>query len=161
MSFTLRPYRRFPEQYSVAHKAGMFLKLPLGYIPGCWLLVTLLVLSVRPLYAKWVSVGETQADITVYADPDTIRRKGDLVQMWQLSDFRTVQTVGGDSYFSSKALNEYDCAEERTRVLAFTWFSDNMGSGHVVYSNSNERNWEPVAPHSINEALWEVACSKK
>jgi hypothetical protein len=36
-----------------------------------------------------------------------------------------------------------------------------MGSGHVVYSNSNERNWEPVAPHSINEALWEVACSKR
>jgi surface-adhesin protein E len=139
----------------------MFLKLPLGFIPSCWLLVTLLVLSVRPLYAEWVPVGETQSDITVYADPDTIRRKGDLVQMWQLSDFTTVQTVGGDSYLSSKALNEYDCAEERTRVLAFTWLSDNMGSGHVVYSNSNERNWESVAPHSINEALWEVACSKK
>ena len=30
---------------------------------------------------------------TVYADPDTIRRKGDLVKMWILFDFKTVQRM--------------------------------------------------------------------
>jgi surface-adhesin protein E len=147
MPFTIRPFRRF---------------LPLGYCSGFLSLITLLLLSSGLAYAEWVAVSSKDlGDVTVYANPDTIRRNGDLVKMWQLSDFTTVQTVEGDSYLSSKAEREYDCAEERTRVLAFTWFSANMGSGNVVYSNSNERNWEPFAPHSLDEALWEVACTKR
>jgi hypothetical protein len=135
--------------------------LLLAYSSGFLSLATLLP-SGGPAHAEWVEVTSNhQGDVTVYANPDTIRRNGDLVKMWQLSDFTTVQTVEGDSYLSSKAEREYNCAEERTRVLAFTWFSGNMGSGNMVYSNSNERNWEPVAAHSIDEALWEVACTKR
>jgi hypothetical protein len=81
--------------------------------------------------------------------------------MWQLYDYKTVQTVAGDSLLSFKRYNEYDCTEARTRMLAYTWFSGNMGSGHVVYSTPDEQQWEPVVPRSINQALWKVACSKK
>ncbi len=60
--------------------AGPFLKLPLASISGFWLLITLLVLSSGPAYAEWVAVGgNKEAGVTVSADPDTIRRKGNLV----------------------------------------------------------------------------------
>jgi hypothetical protein len=40
-------------------------------------------------------------------------------------------------------------------------FSGNMGSGEAVFSNSDESKWEPVAPDSLDQALWKFACGKK
>jgi hypothetical protein len=95
-----------------------------------------------------VSLGDRDSGKTVYVDPDTIRRKGDLVKMWSLLDFKTIQTVASDSFWSSKTQMEFDCAEERMRQLAYTWFSGNMGSGNTVHSSANELKWESVTPDS-------------
>ena len=161
MLFTIRPYRRFPVPCSVTDNAGPFLKLPMAYLSSFWLLITLLVLSSGPVYAEWELVsGDDAAGLTVYVDRDTIRRKGNLAKMWQLYDYKTVQTVAGDSLLSIQRHNEYDCTEERTRMLAYTWFSSNMGRGRVVYKTADEQQWEPVVPRSIDRALWKVACSK-
>jgi hypothetical protein len=114
------------------------------------------------VYAEWVLVsGDDKAGRTVYVDPDTIRSKGDLVKMLSLIDYKTIQIIAGDSLLSIQRQNEYDCAEERTRMLAFTWFSGNMGSGQVVHSDSDEDKWKPVAPDSVAESLWKIACDKK
>ena len=162
MPFTIRPYRRFPVPCSVTNQAGPFLKLPLAYFLCFWFLITLLVLSSGPVYAGWVlTSGDDEEGMTVYVDPDTIQRKGNLVKMWQLYDYKTVQAVAGDSFLSIQRQNEYDCTEERTRMLAFTWFSSNMGKGRVVYRAAEEQQWEPVVPRSINRALWKVACNKQ
>ncbi len=85
MPYSIRPYRR----------------LPLTYFSGFWSLIMLLVLSSGAGYAEWKKINENET-FTVYVDPDTVRRKGDLVKMWELYDFKTVQTVDGDSYLSSK-----------------------------------------------------------
>jgi hypothetical protein len=126
------------------------------------LLISLLLLSSEPVYAGWVlTSGDDAAGLAVYVDPGNIRRKGNLAKMWQLYDYKTVQTVAGDSLLSMKRFNEYDCTEERTRTLGYTWFSGNMGSGNVVYSTTEVQEWEPVVPRSINHTLWKAACSKK
>ena len=129
------------------------------------LLIILLFLSSGPAYAEWVLVGssEVSGGYIVYADRDTIRRKGNLVKMWYLVDHKTVQTTsGGVSYLSSKILDEYDCAEERHRLLAFTDFSGNMASSNVIQSDSQDGSkWKPVEPKSTGHALWEVACGKQ
>ena len=140
MPFLIRPYRRWP----------------LAYVS---LFFILLVLSSAPAYAEWVEVGITD-EATVYADPETIRRKGDLVKMWHLHDFKTTQTVLKKSYLSSRSQDEYDCAEDRHRALASTSFSGNMGSGKVRSSYSIKGKWEPVPPGTITQALWKVACDK-
>ena len=161
MLLMIRPYHRVSVP-SVAYNTDPFPKLPLAYFLGFWLLITILVLSSEVVYAGWVlTSGNDEAGLTVFVDPDTIRRKGNLVKMWQLYDYKTVQTVAGDSLLSIKRYNEFDCIEERTRMLAYTWFSGNMGSGKVVYSTPDEQQWEPVVPRSINRTLWKVACSKK
>jgi hypothetical protein len=94
-------------------------------------------------------------------DTDTIRRKGDLVKLWELFDYKTKKTVGGNSYLSFKGQRQFDCAEERARGLVITQFSGNMGSSTIVFTDSDEQKLEPVAPDSIDQMLWEVACNKK
>ncbi|TKB93880.1 MAG: hypothetical protein E8D41_04805 [Nitrospira sp.] len=140
MPFLIRPYRR----------------APLAYVS---LFFTLLVLCSAPAYAEWVEVGITD-EATVYVDPDTIRRKGDLVKMWYLHDFKTTQTVLKKSYLSSRSQDEYDCTEDRHRALASTSFSGNMGSGKVRSSYSIKGKWEPVLPGTLTQTLWKVACDK-
>lgn len=129
---------------------------PVAYVS---LFIALLVLSSRPACAEWVEVGTTD-EATVYADPDTIQRKGDVVKMWHLHDFKTAQTVLKKSYLSSRSQDEYDCTADRHRALASTSFSGNMGSGKVRSSYSIKGKWEPVPPSSITQSLWKVACEK-
>jgi hypothetical protein len=126
------------------------------------IVITLLVLSSSPAYAEWVKVSDSdEAGMTVYVDPATIRRNRNLVKMWQFYDYKTVQTVAGIGFLTVKEQWEFDCAEERRRVLALTEFSGNMGSGTVVYTNSEVGKWQPVVPSSIGQLLWKFACAKK
>ena len=162
MPFTLRSYRRFPVQCAVTYNATLFLKPSLAYFSAFWSLIALMLLSSSLAYAEWVTVGgNDQIGMTTYVDPGTLRRDGNLVKMWQLNDFKTVQTVEGNSFLSAKKQREFNCAEERTRILAATQFSGNMGTGKVVWRNSSEQMWEPVVPESIVQTLWEFACNKK
>ncbi len=162
MPFTIGTYRRVPVLCSAIYSASLFLKLSQAYLLSFWFLIALLALSSGPVYAGWVlTSGDDEAGLAVYVDPSTLRRNGNLAKMWQLYDYKTVQTVAGDSFLSIKRFNEYDCTEERTRMLGYTWFSGNMGNGNVVYSTTEQLPWEPVVPRTINRSLWKVACSKK
>jgi hypothetical protein len=162
MSFTLHSYRRFPVSRVLARTVCLFSKRSLTHLLSVCLLLAFPVLSGGPAYAEWVlTSGDDEVGLKVYVDPESIRRKGNLAKMWQLYDYKTVQTVAGDSLLSIKRYNEFDCVDARTRMLAYTWFSGNMATGKVVYSTPDEQQWEPVVPRTINRALWKVACDKK
>jgi hypothetical protein len=162
MPFTIRSHGRFPALYRLSRHMGLFFTLPQTYLLSFWLVLMFLMLSSQPVCAEWVLVsGDDEAGLKVYVDPATLRRNGSLAKMWQLYDYKTVQTVAGDSLLSMKRFNEYDCIEERTRMLGYTWFSGNMGNGNVVYSTTEQLPWELVVPRTINRTLWKVACDKK
>ena len=125
------------------------------------LLIILFFLSSSPVYAEWVKTAESDNAI-LYADPDTIRRKGSLVKMWILYDFKArQQTIAGKSSWSFKSQAEYDCAEEQARALAVYDYSDPMGDGKIVYSHTNPDNWVPVIPGSMGDVSLLFACKKK
>jgi hypothetical protein len=126
------------------------------------LLIILLFLISGPAYAEWVEVGANDV-YTRYVDRDTIRRKGDLVKMWVLDDYKTAKDEPGDSVLSGKVQVEYNCTKERARRLAWMNFSGNMGSGKVLCSDSDEQEWGPVSPGSLilDQAIWKLACAKK
>jgi surface-adhesin protein E len=133
MLFSIPPYRR----------------LPLTYILGFWSLIILLLLSSGPAYAEWVTVSEDkQEGKTAYINPDAIR-DGSLVKMWTLLDYKTTQKREGSLYMSEQAQHEFDCAEERFRMLALSNYSGNMASGNVVYSSTFDSpettKWQQVA----------------
>jgi hypothetical protein len=141
-------------------------KLPLASFSGFWSLITLLFLSTVPAYAEWMAVEKDYllpGLRTVYIDPDTIHRKGNLVTMWQLVDFKWMQGNGRGAhrFFSTEAHKQIDCAKKRLRFLSFTEFSRHMGTGISADGYVDTGNWLPVEPESINQALWEVACGKE
>jgi hypothetical protein len=151
---------------------GNFLMLPPAYVSGFWSLITLLVLSSVPAYAEWVVVEKDYLSPrlqTVYVEPDTIRREGNLVTVWQLIDFTWMQGnqgigpfgFGPHRFFSTKTHKQFDCAGKRLRLLAFTEFSRHMGTGIPADGYVDTDNWLPVEPESMNRALWEVACGKE
>jgi hypothetical protein len=129
------------------------------------LLITLLVLSGGPVYAEWVSVGGNVegglTPYTVYVDLDTIRRDGNVVKLWALMDFKTIQTDPGPSHLSVKSQREFNCTDEHVRLLTLTAFSGNMGNGNAVYSYSDSKDQGiAVEPDSVAHRLWKFACGK-
>ena len=147
-------------------------KQPLTCISGFWALVTFLFLGTVPAYAEWQAVEKDYLRPglqTVYVDPDSIRREGNLVTIWQLIDFTWMQGnqgigplgFGPHRFFSTKTHKQFDCAEKRLRLLAFTEFSHHMGTGIAANGYVDKDNWLPVEAESMSYALWEVACNKE
>lgn len=133
--------------------------------PVCyWLCIGLLLLlwwvPNGTVYAGWVSLGDTDIGTRVYADRGTVLSKGNLVTMWILYDFRSMRTVAGKSYFSSKTHGEYDCAQKRHRTLKDTGFSSIMGLGKVVYDETSPAEWVSITPGGFDQKLWKFACGK-
>lgn len=135
------------------------------YLSSFWPLIALLVLSSAPTYAEWAEVDKDYFSPglgTIYIDPDSVQREGNLVTVWQLVDFKAMQ--GGRSptrFFSTKTLKQFDCGEKRFRLLAFTEFTDGMGTGISDHGYVDKNNWLPVEPASVSQALWEMICDKK
>jgi hypothetical protein len=84
-------------------------------------------------------VGYSESGRASYADPDTIRRNGNLAKVWELPNEPVIRTYANKTIWSYKALIEYNCTEEQTRVLAEYAYSGQMGNGEVVYSFSSVR----------------------
>lgn len=164
MPFVLRLFRCFPLRF-VTYSVRFSPKLPLAYISGFWSLTTLLFLSSVPAYAEWVAIENhylLPGPQTLYVDPDSIRREGNLVTMWQLIDYKTMQGGRSPTRFSStKIYKQFDCAEAHTRLLRVTDFWGNMGTGEPAEAYVEKGNWMPVEPESMNQALWEVVCGKE
>lgn len=124
-------------------------------------LMLLLVLVSSNALAEWINVGGNEYS-TIFADPASILRVGNMVKMLSLYDTDIAQLVGSISFMSSKTLDEYDCTEKKeSRTLAFYWYSGNMGEGNMLYSNTDPGKWSPVIPKSMSETLWDFVCGKK
>ncbi|MDC8450788.1 MAG: hypothetical protein LV473_20885 [Nitrospira sp.] len=117
----------------------------------------------------WVPVDsayQSPSRETVYYDPKTVRRDGDRVTLWQLTDYKWMQgnapfgmfMMSPHRFFSTKTRKEFDCAHNSVRLLASSEFSQHMGTGtqHTVLVEQGDG--QPVKPGRINQALWEVAC---
>ena len=119
------------------------------------LLTIILLIMSADSYAEWTRIDGNDR-LSLYADKATIRRNGNLVKMWDLLDFKTAQK----NVLSVKVQSEYDCKAERSRILAVTRFSGQMGNGTVVYGNNDSGKWLPIEPGSIGESKWKIACGK-
>ena len=125
------------------------------------ILAMLLVAASGSAGAEWTQVGTSDTS-TVYADPATISKDGNIAKMWHLLDFKTVQSRPyGLPYWSQKTKQEYDCTEARERTLEFHHYSENMGNGDVTHTDSEPGDWKPVLPGTPGAARRELACGKR
>lgn len=126
------------------------------------ILMMLLAIVSSDVIAEWVEIGSSEAS-TIYADPATIRKAGNRVKMWNLTDFKTAQMFMGnpDPYLSLNAQDEYDCKERQLRGLALIAHSGNMGGGKVVASAHDPQKWNLYPLGTMGEVLWKFACGKQ
>lgn len=110
--------------------------------------------------AEWVMVNDNDAYIA-YVDPASIFRQGDLVRMRDLIDLKAAQlSPYGRPHASSTAQSEFDCQNALMRTIAFSLHSGQMGDGDSVETVAESYRWEPVAPGTLLDALWQFACSR-
>ena len=121
-------------------------------------ILILLTVASGSVMAEWVPVGGNDR-FTLYSDPTTISKSGNMVKMLRLTDFKAVQGNIGEHYMSTKRQDEYDCVRERRRIIFVAAHSKKMGEGYVVIRVINKLDdWKPISPGSQGEAMWEFAC---
>jgi len=138
------------------------------------------VMGRGPGNTNWVAVERDYLSPeiqTVYFDPERISRDGNLVTVWQLTDYKWMQGTGAvinpyafgrlyrfqlapHGFFSTTTLKQFDCVNKRVRLLAFTEFSHHMGTGKRNDGYVDQDRWLTVEPESANQALGELVCGK-
>jgi hypothetical protein len=113
--------------------------------------------------AEWVrlvSVGE--GEVTVYVDPASITREGNVVGVSTLFDYATVRTLSGAPFQSATMQDEIDCAGKQSRTLAVTSHSEPMAGGHIVSTATGGYvPWTPIDPQGIFSAIFKFVCKEK
>ena len=129
--------------------------------------------------AEWVKItsihSQESPEIQIaFADPATIHKDGNLVNMRVLVDHQSglskemesrldnIFSMSRDDITKSwKVQDEFDCKDKKLRMLSFIGYAEHMGNGAIIPNNIVTGEWEPVIPGSIGAALWEFACGKK
>jgi len=110
-------------------------------------------------HCEWTSVGGTDFG-TSYIDYSTIKRNGNVVRLWEMTSFKSLQNVDGIKYLSSKDLVEFDCNEEKFRYLSLSVFSLRMGEGNVVSSVNSIGPWDYLIPDSQGRVVFNLVCKR-
>ena len=109
--------------------------------------------------AEWVRAGGTHK-YDGYVDMATIGQTDKSVTLWTLRDFTVTRQVARGPYRSVKTKKQYDCQNNRSRLLFSKYYAEQMGKGRLVYQGKGTKQWAKVAPGSDGEAEWKAACRK-
>jgi len=110
--------------------------------------------------AEWKQIGG-DSSFSVFIDATLTTRTGDLVKMWDMTNYSaSQQDEQGKLYLSAKQQKEFDCKGKKLRVLTSIGYSEKMGHGDVMGQDFGPTMWSPISPESIGAALWVTACKK-
>ena len=127
-------------------------------------LILLGMLLAQPVWAEWLRLGETSSDtgrekaFAYYFDPATVRKTPNGRRAWAMWSYVQIQDGSFGKYQTSKILYEFDCADERSRILQLTFTSGPMGTGESVFSEAEPGHWLIPTPRSINEGALKAVC---
>jgi hypothetical protein len=122
-------------------------------------LLILLMLVSQPAWADWVELGSTD-DATNYIDPETVRKTPNGRRVWVMASLDQPKTVSFGTYQSGKFVVEFDCRDERSRILQTSWYSGPMGSGTPIHSDRAGIHgpWEFAVPGSGGKTMLKAVC---
>jgi hypothetical protein len=118
-------------------------------------------LSLRAYGQLWEPVVESD-DGSVYSyDPTTVKREGDIVTYWELSDYSKPLKSGRLSVISSKSKITQDCKNNRYKVGDLIDYDGHKGTGNIVnVAMATETNWYIGQEGSVNEVMKNFLCKK-
>jgi hypothetical protein len=127
------------------------------------LLATMLLsLACSTVHAEWIQLSQSEDEVnTNFVDPSTIRKSGNVVKLWVMSDYTVIQSFAGSDYLSTVHQDEYDCKNEMGRVIYVSFYKNGKAKG-VSFDKVEQpqSKWRPIQPQTMTQSLFNYACSK-
>ena len=119
------------------------------------LLLALTLLANGFAWADWVQVASDDK-VIFYIDPSTIRKEGNSRKIWELQDLKQSSKEGELSF---RARVEYDCKQERSKIMFFSTHSGQMAWGNAIVNGPGDEVWQDVPPRSSSEIVLRLVCA--
>jgi hypothetical protein len=92
-----------------------------------------------------------------FYDPATIRKEGNIRRVWGVTNFSKREKNGA---MSLRSRIEYDCKQERYRLLATSSHPGGMAGGSQLANVGGDDIWDDVPPSTPAAAMLEIVCAK-
>jgi hypothetical protein len=96
-----------------------------------------------------------------YSTEHQLKRSGHLVTAWLRQEYPEPQrSAAGDTYSSDVEKVQYDCSNERARVLLAIFYAANnlAGSQQSEEPDQKQVGWEAIVPGTQSEMIFHWAC---
>ena len=120
-------------------------------------LLALVMLIASPAWAGWSLVGESDKGAQFYIETDAIRREGNFVRVWELTNYLTPRVVNKIEFLSMRTRVEYDCKQDRSRTHTISIFA-NPYATNLIQTDTFTQSWEDVPPKTIQWDLLQRVC---
>jgi hypothetical protein len=89
-----------------------------------------------------------------------LKRSGHLVTVWIRQEYAEPQRASEDLYMSNVEKIQYDCANERGRVLLAVYYAENniTGNQQSEATDAKQAQWVPIVPGTEGETMYLWAC---
>ena len=119
------------------------------------LLCVITIFTSSSVLSQWVLFTEVPHAF-VYLDNTSIVKDGFSRKVWELQDLK-IRDKSGELSWRSRW--EFDCKQERRRMLSFTTHSDQMALGKTLLKG-NDFPWVDIAPQTVARDVLIFVCAK-
>lgn len=121
------------------------------------LLLVCLMLLAGSAWADWGKYASADgADF--FFDPNTVRKDERFSKVWTITNLPRRNADGVSSYRMRK---EFDCPNERFRILFISLHSQKLAKGKILESSDEpDETWSEIPPHSSVRILHSLVCTK-
>lgn len=110
---------------------------------------------------RFALVAITSRDAHVL-DLSTLRYDAPIARVW-IFTLRPTGMAGtlptGQAYSEARLLFEFDCAEDRRRLLHYAYYDED--GVVVVASREPDTSWDNVIPQTVSSASFDAACDRE
>jgi hypothetical protein len=114
------------------------------------LTIFLLLFSING-YCEWTKVLTGNSSVH-YVDFSTIKKTGAYLRVWDLIDY--------EDKTSEIGLSDYDCDQERTRIISITKYSGPMVTGTSRSLTTKTPEWVYEIPNTTGHLMLKRVCRK-
>jgi hypothetical protein len=96
-----------------------------------------------------------------YSTDHQLKRSGHLITVWLRQEYPEPQrSGGGEMYLSNVEKIQYDCSNQRARVLLVIYYAENNITGNQTSEATEIKQapWEPIVPGTQSEYIYQWVC---
>ncbi len=121
-------------------------------------LLAFAMLISSPAWADWEFVSDNDNGTKFFVDFQNIRKDGNLVRAWVLTNFAKPAKVNGKEILSLRSRYELHCTQEKIRNLSIQAFSSLNATGAILVADDSMGNWYEPAPRTPDWEILKSAC---